>query len=79
MNLRRRANRVCVVVFSKGTKLQGLEVPLERGSSFLDVDLLNLSPFEAEFLASEFGKTPGLYEQNVGDALRRALQQIEGR
>lgn len=73
MQRRRTPNLITVVVWSKGHALEGQEVPLGCANGFQGIDWMTFKPFEAEVLAEEYAKTPGLYEQNLGDVLRRAL------
>lgn len=70
-------SRVCVLVWSRGHRFQGLEVPLERGVTFRNVDVLNYSVLDAELIAMEYARCPNLYEQNVADVLHCAVRRIE--
>jgi len=73
----RKQELITVVVWSKGHPLAGQEVPLGCGNGFKGIDWLTFKPWEAEILAEECARCPEVYDQNLGDALRRALRVLE--
>lgn len=73
----RKQEVITVVIWSKGHPLAGQEVPLGCGSGFKGIDWLTFKPWEAELLAQECAKSSEVYDQNLADALNRALRLIE--